>query len=89
MATLQFELVTPVKLVRSGPVHMVVVPGTEGNFGVLAGHAPLVSTLRPGEIHVYPAPGTEFERIPVEGGLAEVNAVGLTILTGDIESVNQ
>ncbi|WP_448585630.1 ATP synthase F1 subunit epsilon [Thermaurantiacus sp.] len=88
MAKLQFDLVTPVALLRSGPVHMVVVPGVEGDFGVLAGHAPVLSVLRPGEIHVYAEPGAEFERIPVDGGLAEVNERSLTILTGDIERAN-
>src|SRR4028119_87542 len=58
MADLHFELVTPEKLVMSDDVHMVVVPGTEGQFGVMAGHAPYMSTLRDGELAVYrPAAG--------------------------------
>ena len=77
---LHFELVTPAKLVRSEDVHMVVVPGTEGDFGVLAGHAPVMSTIRNGELAVYKTQGGEPERIAIEGGFAEVNDKGLTVL---------
>ena len=81
MADLHFELVTPERLVRSESVYMVVVPGTEGDFGVLAGHAPYMSTLRNGDIAIYPrSMGDTPERIAVEGGFAEVNERGLTIL---------
>jgi F-type H+-transporting ATPase subunit epsilon len=80
MADLHFELVTPERLVRSEDVYMVVVPGSEGEFGVLAGHAPFMSTLRNGDIAIYRSAGAEPERIPVEGGFAEVSARGLTIL---------
>ena len=77
---LHFELVTPEKLVRSESVHMVVVPGTEGDFGVLAGHAPFMSVVRPGELAIYSGPNTVAARIHVEGGFAEVNERGLTVL---------
>jgi F-type H+-transporting ATPase subunit epsilon len=77
---LRFELVTPEKLVRSEDVHMVVVPGSEGEFGVLEGHAPFMSTLRNGDVAIYRSAGGEPERIAVEGGFAEVSAEGLTIL---------
>lgn len=77
---LHFELVTPEKLIRSEDVHMVVVPGTEGDFGVLDGHAPLMSTIRDGEIAIYRSPGAAPETIRVEGGFAEVNGVGLVVL---------
>lgn len=81
MADLHFELVTPEKLVRSEEVHMVVVPGTEGDFGVLAGHAPVMSTIRAdGELAIYRSAGAEPERIAVQGGFAEVNDKGLTVL---------
>ena len=80
-ADLNFELVTPERLVRSERVYMVVVPGTEGDFGVLAGHAPFMSTLRNGDIAVYRRGFNDTpERIPVEGGFAEVNDKGLTVL---------
>ncbi|QAY75519.1 ATP synthase F1 subunit epsilon [Sphingosinicella sp. BN140058] len=80
MADLHFELVTPERLVRSDDVYMVVVPGSEGEFGVLAGHAPFMSTLRNGDIAIYRTAGAEPERIPVEGGFAEVSDRGLTVL---------
>ncbi len=75
---LTFELVSPERLLLSAQVDMVVVPGTEGEFGVLAGHAPLVSTLRPGVISVHDEKATR--RIFVRGGFAEVTAAGLTVL---------
>ena len=80
MADLHFELVTPERLVRSEDVHMVVVPGSEGEFGVLAGHAPFMSTIRNGELAIYRTSGGEPERIAIEGGFAEVNERGLTVL---------
>ena len=84
MADLHFELVTPERLFRSEDVHMVVVPGTEGDFGVLAGHAPVMSTIRNGELAIYRNAGSEPERIAVEGGFAEVNEKGLTVLAETI-----
>ena len=80
MAELHFELVTPDKLVLSEDVHMVVVPGTEGDFGVMAGHAPYMSVLKDGEVSVYRTAGAAPERIAVSGGFAEVGDNGLTIL---------
>ncbi|MCA1200044.1 ATP synthase F1 subunit epsilon [Sphingomonas sp. R647] len=78
---LHFELVTPEKLLRSEDVHMVVVPGTEGDFGVLEGHAPFMSTIRDGNIEVYKTAANQSpELIRVEGGFAEVNEKGLTVL---------
>ncbi|MBM6578237.1 ATP synthase F1 subunit epsilon [Microvirga sp. SRT01] len=77
---LHFELVTPEKLVRSEEVHMVVVPGTEGDFGVLEGHAPFMSTVRDGAIQVYRTAGGAPETIAIQGGFAEVNDKGLTVL---------
>ena len=59
---------------------MVVVPGTEGDFGVLEGHAPVMSTIRNGALEVYATQGASPERITVEGGFAEVNDRGLTVL---------
>lgn len=78
---LNFELVTPERLVRSESVHMVVVPGSEGDFGVLEGHSPMMSTLRDdAEIEIYASAGAAPERLKVAGGFAEVNDKGLTIL---------
>jgi F-type H+-transporting ATPase subunit epsilon len=77
---LNFELVTPERLVRSEEVYMVTVPGTEGDFGVLEGHSPMVSTLRNGELAIYKSQGAAPETITLDGGVAEVNENGLMIL---------
>ena len=77
---LHFELVTPEKLVRSEEVYMVVVPGSEGDFGVLEGHAPVMSTIRDGALQVYRTEKGEPELVAITGGFAEVNASGLTVL---------
>jgi F-type H+-transporting ATPase subunit epsilon len=78
MATFHFDLVSPDHLVFSGEVDQVDVPGTEGDFGVLAGHAPYVATIKPGIITVHV--GGEQRRMVATGGFAEVSAKGLTIL---------
>ena len=78
MATFQFDLVSPEKLLVSGEVTQVDVPGSEGDFGVLAGHAPMVTTLRPGILVVF-RDGGEL-RVVVNGGFAEVSPTGLTVL---------
>lgn len=82
---LHFELVTPAKLVRSEDVHMVVVPGAEGDFGVLEGHAPFMSTIRDGAVQVYASANAAPETIMIEGGFAEVNERGLTVLAEKID----
>jgi F-type H+-transporting ATPase subunit epsilon len=74
-----FELVTPERLLLSQEVDMVVVPGTEGDFGVLPGHAPLISTIRPGTIDVYEGRSV-IQRIFIVGGLAEVTPEGCIVL---------
>ena len=78
MATFHFDLVSPERLVFSGEVEHVVVPGSEGEFGVLAHHAPFVSMLRPGILTIL-GPG-QPQRIVVGGGFAEVAPEGLTVL---------
>ena len=82
---LRFELVTPAKLVRSEDVHMVVVPGTEGDFGVLEGHAPVMSTIRDGAMLVFKTEGAPPETIEVRGGFAEAGENGLTVLAEHVE----
>jgi F-type H+-transporting ATPase subunit epsilon len=78
---LHFELVTPERLIRSESVHMVVVPGTEGDFGVLEGHSPMMSTIRSeADVEIYVTAGAAPEKIKITGGFAEVNDKGLTIL---------
>jgi F-type H+-transporting ATPase subunit epsilon len=76
---LHFELVSPERLVFSGSVAEVDIPGTEGDMGILPGHAPVLSTLRPGVLTMTKDDGTK-ERIFVRGGFAEVNSQGLTVL---------
>lgn len=84
----EFELVTPERLVISRGVDMVVVPGTEGDFGVLPGHTPMVSTVRPGVVNVYQ--GNEIvERMFVAGGFAEVTAARCTVLADRAVAVDE
>ena len=85
MATFHFELVSPEKIAFSGEVDQVDVPGTEGDFGVFADHAPLISLIRPGIMTVYS--GGEQIRIVVLGGLAEVGPDGLTVLADVATSI--
>ena len=80
MADLHFELVTPDRLVMADDVYMIVVPGTEGESGIMAGHAPYMTTLRDGEVAVYRTGSGQPERIAVTGGFAEVSDKGLTVL---------
>src|SRR5262245_30189110 len=77
MATFHFDLVSPEQLVFSGEVEHVVVPGSEGEFGVLAGHAPLIAMLRPGILKIL---GADEHRILVTSGFAEVTSEALTVL---------
>jgi F-type H+-transporting ATPase subunit epsilon len=78
MATFHFDLVSPEKLLFAGDVGQVDLPGSEGDLGVLAGHAPLVTALRPGIIVVFREGGDL--RVVVNGGFAEVGPAGLTVL---------
>ena len=84
MADLKFELVTPDRLVMSDDVYMVVVPGTEGDSGILAGHAPYMTTLRDGDLSVYRTQNGQPKKIPVTGGFAEVSERGLTVLAESV-----
>ena len=76
---IQFELVSPEKLLMSAEVEQVVVPGSEGDFGVFVNHAPVLSTMRPGIVDITEADGKK-QRVFVRGGFAEVNPLGLTVL---------
>lgn len=79
MATFKFELVSPERVLMSAQATQVLVPGTDGDFAVLVGHAPVVSTIRPGTIEVKLADGGT-RRFTLDGGLAEVDPKSLTIL---------
>jgi len=87
MATFHFELVSPQAIAFSGDVDQVDVPGSEGDFGVLAGHAPLIALLRPGIMTVYA--GGEQIKLVVMGGFAEVGPGGLTVLADVATSLDQ
>jgi len=76
---MHFDLVSPERLLISSDVAQVDVPGSEGDFGVLAGHAPLVTTMRPGILVIY-RDGQDPMRIVINGGFAEVGPNGLTVL---------
>ena len=87
MATFHFDLVSPEKLAFSGEVDQVDIPGVEGDFGVLAGHAPVVAAIRPGILTV--TTGGSREKIIVLGGLAEVSEKGLTVLADVATSLEE
>jgi F-type H+-transporting ATPase subunit epsilon len=78
MASFHFDLVSPETLLFTGEVDQVDVPGSEGYLGVLAGHAPLITTLRPGILTIYREGGSL--KVVVNGGFAEVSPAGLTVL---------
>jgi F-type H+-transporting ATPase subunit epsilon len=78
MATFHFDLVSPEKLAFSGEVDQVDIPGVEGDFGVLAGHAPIVAAIRPGILTI--TSGGAHQKVIVFGGLAEMSEKGLTVL---------
>jgi F-type H+-transporting ATPase subunit epsilon len=84
MANFHFDLVSPEKLLFSGDVQQVDLPGIEGDFGVLADHAPMVTTLRPGILTMHAAGGAQ--KIVVLGGFAEVSSTGLTVLADHAEA---
>ena len=83
----QFELVAPEQLLISDAVEMVVVPGAEGDFGVLPGHAPFISTVRTGVISVYEN-GAVSRRVFVSGGFAEVMPERCTVLADEAVSLD-
>jgi F-type H+-transporting ATPase subunit epsilon len=87
MATFHFDLVSPEKLAFSGDVDQVDIPGAEGDFGVLAGHAPVVAAIRPGILTVIT--GDTKQKIIVLGGLAEVSDKGLTVLADVATSLEE
>ena len=87
MATFHFDLVSPEKLAFSGEVDQVDIPGLEGDFGVLAGHAPVIAAMRPGILTIFA--GGKKEKIIVVGDLAEVSDRGLTVLTDVATSLEE
>jgi F-type H+-transporting ATPase subunit epsilon len=86
--TVQFELVSPAKLLLSEDVEMVVVPGGEGDFGVLPGHTPMLTTVRPGIIDIYENDKIT-KRIFVEGGFAEVSETRCAVLAEEAIALDE
>jgi F-type H+-transporting ATPase subunit epsilon len=84
---ISFDLVSPEQLLLSEDAEMITIPGREGDMGVMPGHAPLISTLRPGTITVTGGPGGEEQRFFVAGGFAEVTAEKLTVLAEEAVSL--
>ena len=85
MATFKFELVSPERLLLAADVDQVDLPGTEGDFGVLADHAPFMTTLKEGRVTVYNGGVTTI--FAIEGGFADVTPGGLTILAEKAQEV--
>src|SRR2546428_13343896 len=85
MATFHFDLVSPEKLAFAGEVDQVDIPGLEGDFGVLAGHAPVVAAIRPGILTI--STGGAHQKVIVLGGLAEVSDNRLTVLADVATSI--
>ena len=86
--TTAFELVSPERLLMSQDVELVIVPGAEGNIGVLARHAPMISTVRPGVIEIFGTRSAEAERVFVAGGFAEVTPDRCTVLAEEAVPVS-
>ena len=86
--TIDFELVSPDRLVKSQPVEMVVVPGAEGDLGVLPGHSPLIAEVRPGVIDIHES-GKVGERIFVAGGFCEISPERCTVLAEEATPVSK
>jgi len=83
----EFELVSPERLLKSESVEMVVVPGVEGDLGVLPGHSPLIATVRPGVIDIHEG-GSVKERIFVAGGFCEISPERCTVLAEEAMPVS-
>jgi F-type H+-transporting ATPase subunit epsilon len=88
MTTFRFELVSPERLIFSGDITQVDVPGEEGDFGVLAGHEPTIATIRPGVLTIH-TEQTAPMMIVVRGGFAEVGPTGVTVLAQEVVPVDE
>ncbi|HEY8189428.1 MAG TPA: ATP synthase F1 subunit epsilon [Micavibrio sp.] len=86
--TFNFELVSPERKLMSGPVKMVVIPGSEGDFGVLPNHSALVSSIRPGVMEIFGTDGNKI-RIFIAGGFADVTATNTTVLAEEAVNINE
>lgn len=91
-STFTFELVSPERKLLSGPATLVVIPGEEGDFGVLPGHSALVATIRPGVVEITMADGTNTMRVFISGGFADVSPTNCTVLAEEaimVSDLNQ
>jgi F-type H+-transporting ATPase subunit epsilon len=86
--TFNFELVSPERKLISGAAKLVVIPGEEGDFGVLPGHSALVATIRPGVVEITMADGSATQRIFIAGGFADVSPGNCTVLAEEAVNVN-
>lgn len=86
--TINFELVSPEAKLVSEPVHMAVIPGDEGEFGVLAGHSSLVASLKPGVVELRQEEGGDVRKIFIAGGFADVTAAQCTVLAEEAVNVS-
>ncbi len=87
VGTFNFELVSPERKLISGPAKMVLIPGEEGDFGVLPGHSALVATIRPGVVEITMADGSAPQRIFIAGGFADVSPTNCTVLAEEAVNV--
>ena len=87
-SVLNYEIVSPDKLLKDAQAAHIVVPGVDGDFGVLANHAPMMSTMRPGVLSIYESDSSEAEQLFVKGGLVQVSDAGMTILAEEVIDLN-
>ena len=88
--TIQFELVSPEERLMDEPATMVVLPGVEGDIGVLSGHSPLVSTIRPGVVNIYKQDMDKItDQLFIAGGFADVTAERVTLLAEEATPLTQ
>ena len=88
MATISFDLVSPENLIFNDEVGMIIVPGKDGDFGVLPGHSKLMSSLRPGRVMVYGEDKNLLKSFFVSGGFAEVNPEKCIVLAESVDEIN-
>ncbi len=88
MATISFDLVSPEHLIFNEEVGMIIVPGKDGDFGVLPGHSKLMSSLRPGRIMIYSEDKNLLKSFFVSGGFAEVNPEKCIILAESVDDIS-
>jgi len=89
MATISFDLVSPENLIFNDEVGMIIVPGKDGDFGVLPGHSKVMSSLRPGRVMVYGEDKNLLKTFFVSGGFAEVNPEKCIVLAESVDEINK